>query len=75
MSVASDTSQRDRVAPEALTRLLDDDHAELRASLPTAGLRARVYEWARSLAAEGQLGTDPDAVLGAPIGWRDAADH
>jgi hypothetical protein len=56
--VASDTSQRDRVAPEALTRLLDGDHAELRASirrvlerpefapvtsLPTAEYRARVY--------------------------------
>ncbi|MGI9184323.1 MAG: acyl-CoA dehydrogenase [Solirubrobacteraceae bacterium] len=66
--MASDTSQRDRVAPEALTRLLDGDHAELRASirgvlerpefapvtaLPTAEYRARVYEWARALAAEG----------------------
>jgi acyl-CoA oxidase len=70
--VASDTSQRDRVAPEALTRLLDGDHAELRASirrvlerpefapvtsLPTAEYRARVYEWARSLAAEGLTAT------------------
>jgi hypothetical protein len=66
--VASDTSQRDRVAPEALTRLRDGDLAELRASicrvperpefapvttLPTAEFRARVY--------------------GAPIGRRDAA--
>jgi hypothetical protein len=39
-----------------------------------AEYRARVYESARSLAAEGQLGTGPDAVLGAPIGRRDAAD-
>jgi acyl-CoA oxidase len=66
--VASETNERAQVQPAALTRLLDGDHAELRArirevlarpefapvtALPTAEYRARVYEWARALAAEG----------------------
>ncbi len=85
MRVASDGIQQDRVAPAALTRLLDGDQAELRASiramlqgpesapvttLPTAERRARVYEWARSLAGDAFA----YAVLGAPSGRRDAAD-
>jgi acyl-CoA oxidase len=66
--VASGTSEGEQVQPAALARLLDGDHAELRAqirkvlerpefapviALPSAEYRAQVYEWARALAADG----------------------